>query len=267
MASNLLIRLTKKWKFLYYELKIKLYGVTIMKCPGQDIRYWKPEAVFDVKCPKCGNAVEFFKDDSTRKCRNCGHKFINPKMDFGCASYCQYAAQCVGDLSEEYKAQREDTLKERIAVEMKKYFKKDFKRIGHAMRVACYAEKIGKNEGGDLSVILTAAYLHDIGIHEAARTKASVAAENHEKTGLSVARSILTELGAKKELIDEVCDIIGSHHHSGSNSSLNYRIVHDADLIVNLEEKQKENPMNDKDLTEFIGKNFLTESGRKEAGS
>jgi len=235
-----------------------------MKCPGQDIRYWKPGAVFDVKCPKCGKDVEFFKDDTTRKCRNCGHKFINPKLDFGCAAYCQYAAQCVGDLPEEYKAHREDTLKERIAIEMKKYFEKDFKRIGHAMRVARYAEKIGKNEGGDLAVILAAAYLHDIGIHEAAR--ASAAAENHEKTGLSVARSIMTELEAKKELIDEVCDIIGHHHHPGPDSSLSFKIVHDADLIVNLEEKQKENPMNDEDLAEFIGKTFLTESGRKEAG-
>jgi len=38
-------------------------------------------------------------------------------------------------------------------------------------------------------------------------------------------------------------------------------------IIVNLEEKQKENPMNDEDLTEFIGKTFLTKSGRKEAGN
>ncbi|MBW2741565.1 MAG: hypothetical protein JRE64_22595 [Deltaproteobacteria bacterium] len=76
----------------------------------------------------------------------------------------------------------------------------------------------------------------------------------------------MTELGAKKELIDEVCDITGRHHHPGPDSSLNFNIVHDADLIVNLEKKQKENPMNNEDLAEFIGKTFLTESGRKEAG-
>ena len=72
-----------------------------MKCPGQDTRYWKPGAVFDVKCPKCGKDVEFFKDDTTLKCSGCGHKFINPKMDFGCAAHCQFAAQCMGDLPEE----------------------------------------------------------------------------------------------------------------------------------------------------------------------
>jgi len=37
-----------------------------MKCPGQDSQYWKPGAVFEVKCPKCGTEVEFFKDDPTR---------------------------------------------------------------------------------------------------------------------------------------------------------------------------------------------------------
>jgi hypothetical protein len=42
--------------------------------------------------------VEFFKDESTRKCKNCGHGIINPKMDFGCAAYCKFAEQCLGEL-------------------------------------------------------------------------------------------------------------------------------------------------------------------------
>ena len=60
-----------------------------MKCPGQDTQYWKPGAIFEEKCPECGAAVEFFKDDTTRKCPKCGHRFLNPKLDFGCAAYCQ----------------------------------------------------------------------------------------------------------------------------------------------------------------------------------
>ena len=72
-----------------------------MKCPGQDTRYWKPGDIFEVQCPKCGNNVEFFKDDTTRKCLKCGHKFANPKMNFGCAAYCQFADQCRGELQPE----------------------------------------------------------------------------------------------------------------------------------------------------------------------
>jgi ribosomal protein S27E len=67
-----------------------------MRCPGQDTQYWKPGDIFEVDCPKCGNKVEFFKDEATRRCRSCGEKVLNPKMDLGCAGHCRYAGDCVG---------------------------------------------------------------------------------------------------------------------------------------------------------------------------
>jgi HD superfamily phosphodiesterase len=236
-----------------------------MKCPGQDTKYWKADAIFEVPCPKCDSPVEFFKDDTSRKCGKCGHRFPNPNMDFGCAAYCQYAEQCLGTLPEELLAQKEDLLKDRVAIEMKRYFKSDFKRIGHATRVARYAERIGKNEKGNLAVILSAAYLHDIGIPEAERKHGSAAPEYQEKEGPPIARSILVTLKAKAELIDEVCDIVGHHHHPGCDESLNFRVVYDADLIANIEDNLKEKPMEAQKLTELIEKNFLTDSGKKEA--
>jgi putative nucleotidyltransferase with HDIG domain len=233
-----------------------------MKCPGQDSRYWKPGAIFEAKCPKCGNEVEFFKDDTTRKCNKCGHRFLNPDMDFGCASYCQYAEQCIGDLPPELIAEKENLLKDRVAIEMKRYFKQDFKRIGHAMRVARYAEKIGKEEQGNLAVILTAAYLHDIGINEAERKHESTAARYQEEEGPSVAREILNKLGAREALIQEVCDIVGHHHHPGPEESINFKSVYDADMIANLEDNHKEGPVEPEKLASIIEKSFLTESGR-----
>lgn len=236
-----------------------------MKCPGQDSRYWKPGSIFETKCPQCGHKMEFFKDDTARKCEKCGQRFANPKMDFGCASYCQYAEQCIGDLPPEALAQRDDLLKDRIAVEMKRYFKTDFKRIGHATRVARYAERIGKSERGNLAVILAAAYLHDIGIHEAERKYGSTAPQYQEKEGPEIARAIMIKLGAKEELIEEVCDIIGHHHHPRSTESLTFKVLYDADLITNLEEKHKESPMDTDRLARIVAKSFLTESGRETA--
>jgi len=236
-----------------------------MKCPGQDTLYWKPGAIFEAKCPKCGNAVEFFKDDTSRKCEKCGHRFVNPDMDFGCAAYCPYAEQCIGDLPPELLAQKEDLLKDRVAIEMKRYFKNDFKRIGHATRVARYAERIGKKEKGILAVILAAAYLHDIGIQEAEKKHGSTAAEFQEAEGPAIARSILEKLGAKEELINEVCDIIGHHHHPRSDDSLNFKVVYDADLLENIGEKQKKAPRNDEEIKNIIEKSFLTDSGREAA--
>jgi len=234
-----------------------------MKCPGQDSRYWKPGAIFEVKCPKCGNEVEFFKDDTTRLCKKCGHRFVNPEMDFGCASYCPYAEQCLGDLPPELLAERDDLLKDRVAIEMKRYFGHDFKRIGHAANVARFAEQIVKEEKGNPAVVLCAAYLHDIGIHEAERKYNSTAARYHQKEGPPIARDILTKLGAREALIDEVCDIIGHHHHPRDKETLNFKILYDADLIVNLEEGRKEKGTEKERLSKIIEKTFLTDTGKR----
>ena len=232
-----------------------------MQCPGQDMRFWKPGAIFDAPCPKCGKPIEFFKDESTRKCKNCGNLMANPRMDFGCASYCQFAEQCLGTLSPELLAQRKELLKDRVAVEMKRTFKQDFRRIGHATKVARYAEQIAREELGDMVVVLCAAYLHDIGIHEAERKHGSTEAKYQEEEGPPIAREILARLSASRDIIDEVCDIIGHHHHPRPEETVNFKIIYDADLITNLEEKEE--PIPEEKLAAVIEKSFLTASGRK----
>jgi HD superfamily phosphodiesterase len=173
----------------------------------------------------------------------------------------------LGTLPEELLAQKEDLLKDRVAIEMKRYFKSDFKRIGHATRVARYAERIGRNERGNLAVILSAAYLHDIGIPEAERKYGSTEAKYQEKEGPPIARAILMKLKAREDLIEEVCDIIGHHHHPGPDENMNFKVIYDADMIANLEDKLKETSMEKAKLTELIEKKFLTESGKKEAAA
>ncbi len=69
-----------------------------MRCPGQDMRYWKGDAASEVACPKCAAAVEFFKDDTSRRCPYCGHSFPNPKISFDCAQWCEHAEKCLGTL-------------------------------------------------------------------------------------------------------------------------------------------------------------------------
>jgi hypothetical protein len=222
-----------------------------MKCPGQDSRYWKAGAIFEVKCPKCGESVEFFKDDTTRLCKKCGHRFLNPSMDFGCAAYCAYAEQCIGTLPPELIAQKQNLLKDRVAIEMKRHFKRDFKRIGHSMRVARYAEQIGKEEGGNLAVILSAAYLRDVGREEPA-----------EGTSSLKVRDILSRLDATEEMIDEVCDIVSGESRPDGEWSTNFKSVHDAEMIVRLEERHKENSVDPQELKDTVEKDLLTLSGK-----
>lgn len=236
-----------------------------MKCPGQDTQYWKPGAIYEVKCPKCEKSVEFFKDDTARKCGHCGHRFVNPNMDFGCAAYCQYAEQCLGTLPDELLAQKEDLLKDRVAIEMKRYFKSDFKRIGRAGRAARYAERIAKKEEAILPVILCAAYLRDIGAVEVQRKYGEVTAGHLEAESPPVARSILTFLKAKEELIEAVCDIVGHHRRPQDGDDLNRKIVFEGALIADLEERQKQDPLPAEEVEALIADRFWTDTGKEEA--
>ncbi len=232
-----------------------------MQCPGQDTQYWNQNAIFDTKCPECGHSMEFFKDDATRRCGNCKKKIVNPKMDFGCASYCKFAEQCLGTLPEEFVAQQADLLKDRVAVSMKRYFGTDFKRIGHAGKVARYAEQIGKKEKANLAVVLCAAYLHDIGIKNAEEKYNSSAAKYQEIEGPPVARELMDDLGAKKEIVEEVCEIIGHHHHPGEDESLNFKVLYDADMLTNMYECKAKNEIDEIQFQAKLDRLFLTESG------
>ncbi len=236
-----------------------------MKCPGQDTLYWKPGAIFEVTCPKCDRPVEFFKDDTTRKCGHCGHRFVNPHMDFGCAAYCPYAEQCLGTLPEEVRAQKEDLLKDRVAVEMKRTFKRDFKRIGRAMRRARHAERIAGDARAALPVVLCAAYLRDIGAPQSLAKHSDAADDHLAQESPAVAREILTALGAGAPLIEAVCGIVGRHGAPPADAPPELRIVHDADWVARMEDRLKTQPLENDRLADRIEAELLTTAGKAEA--
>jgi endogenous inhibitor of DNA gyrase (YacG/DUF329 family) len=182
-----------------------------MKCPGQDMQYWTDNAIFEVDCPKCGKPVEFYKDDTSRKCPHCSNRFVNPKMDFGCAAYCPFAEQCIGTLPEEFKGVQDSLLKYKVAVEVKRYFHTDFKAISRATKIARFAENIGKAEGGNLAVILCCAYLEGV-----------------EKTE---AETILKKLSTNDAITDEVLSVLEQLKSNIQPDTSEAQIVHDAVLL------------------------------------
>jgi HD superfamily phosphodiesterase len=188
-------------------------------------------------------------------------------MDFGCAAHCKFAEHCFGELPPELLKQKQDLFKDRLAVEMKLYFKQDFRRIGHSAKVARYAEKLVTEEKGDPAVVLSAAYLHDIGVKEVERKHNSSASQLQEEEGPPVAREILSRLDAPEPLIEEVCDIIGHHHNPRPEETVNFKVVYDADLLVNLEERRKKSDIEPQELEVIIERSFLTATGRELARS
>lgn len=192
-----------------------------MQCPGQDTRYWKPGDIFESECPHCGKIVEFFKDEATRKCKNCKNTVLNPKMDFGCAAYCKFAAECLGELGPELLAKRGDLLKDRVAQEVKRRLGQDFKSLAHAVKVARYAEEIAREEKTDPAVVLCAAYLHPL-------TDLEGGADRQE----GVVREVLESQGAGADMIDPVLDIIERFQKGDPGDSIGAKVFSDAHLLA-----------------------------------
>jgi hypothetical protein len=211
------------------------------------MKYWKASAIFDAQCPKCNTTVEFYKDDTSRKCSSCGHRFVNPKMDFGCASYCPHAEQCLGALPEEFTGARDNLLKDKVAVEMKKFFRTDFKGIRKAISAAQFAENIGKAEGGNLAILLCASYLHD--------------------TGLTEAQVILRKVGTPESMIQEISELLNQREPITESDSLEARIIHDALTLRQLQEELKEGIKNSGNGQNMSDALFFTQSARSFAVS
>jgi len=231
--------------------------MAIDKCPGQDQRFWKPEDIFEVTCPGCGAAVELWKDDPRRKCPQCGAEVKNPKLALGCAEWCPFAKECLGHDPSESAA--EDTCR-RLVDAMEKTFGADKRRIDHALAVLKHAEEIlAAERGASPLVVKAAAILHDIGILEAERKHGSSSGRFQEMEGPPIARKIMEEIGLDEATVDHVTRIVGAHHGARGIDTKEFRIVWDADRLVNLPEEFPD--ADDEKLRSVIDKVFKTKTG------
>lgn len=58
------------------------------------------DAAYDLPCPSCGSLIEFFFDDTCRKCLKCNARvekdYAHLLKDYGCAAWCPEAEKCLG---------------------------------------------------------------------------------------------------------------------------------------------------------------------------
>ena len=229
----------------------------MVKCPGQDQRFWKPEDIFEISCPSCDKPIEFFKDEPKLKCRNCGQTVVNPNIDLGCAEWCQYAEQCLA-VSTKNEA---NIMRDKLIREMKKVFGGDQKRIDHALAVLEYAEQILAAQGGDPLVVKAAAILHDIGIHEAQRKHGSSESKYQEIEGPAIAKEILSKYELDEASIEHICKIIANHHSGKDIDTPEFKIVWDADWLVNIPVEFPD--IGKEKLQKLIDRVFRTDKGLK----
>ncbi|MCY2931346.1 MAG: HD domain-containing protein [Planctomycetota bacterium] len=149
--------------------------------------------------------------------------------------------------------------RETVIAEMRSVFGPDTRRIDHALGVLEAAETLLAQLGGDARVVLAAAILHDIGITTAERVHGSSAAKFQELEGPPIARKILEKLRLDPARIDHICDIIANHHSAGGRDTIEFRILWDADMIINL---MPESPVRGEALDKLLGAHFRTAPGR-----
>lgn len=128
---------------------------------------------------------------------------------------------------------------DKIIASMVEYFGSDKKRIHHFLKVYAFAKTIGEGENldkDDMELLETAAIVHDIGIKPSEEKYGSSAGKYQELEGPAEAEKLLTKLGFEKSFIDRVCYLVGHHHTYTNIDTPVYRILVEADFLVNLYE-------------------------------
>ena len=114
------------------------------------------------------------------------------------------------------------------------------KRAQHLVKVYTFSKLIGLGENLDphtLLVLEAAAAVHDIGIRRALELYGYSSGKLQEELGPPEAEKILASLSFPRDVIDRVCWLVGRHHTYTDIQGLDYRILVEADFLVNLFEK------------------------------
>jgi len=225
----------------------------MVRCPGQDLRFWKLGDIFETQCPHCRTAVEFWKDEPSVKCPQCRKVIVNPRLDLGCAQWCQHAEQCLGALMDP-----QSILCKKLIKEMKGHFGRDERTIDHALAVFRNAQEI-LSEGGDARTISAAAILHAIGGPCPARDVPPT------DGNLPAVREILTRCGVDAEPVDHICRIIETHCGGRVEDGIEMKILWDAEWLAKLGERG--NDIDTVEAKEFIERTFKTQKGRELAAA
>ena len=146
--------------------------------------------------------------------------------------------------------------------DMVNYYSGDPKRIQHFIKVHAFAKLIGEAEKLDAQTLFTleaAAVVHDIGIKPAEKKYGSSSGKLQEKEGPGPARLMLTANGFEENTIARVCFLVGHHHTYTGIDGKDYRILVEADFLVNLYEDSAGKDA----INSAYEKIFKTETGKK----
>ena len=128
-------------------------------------------------------------------------------------------------------------LYEDLIIKMTEFYDGDPARIQHFLKVYEFAHVIGVREGLDketLKILDIASIMHDIGIRPSERKYGKCDGKLQEQEGPSYARDMLKDFPeVSKEEKERVCFLIAHHHTYENVDGMDYRILLEADFLVN----------------------------------
>ncbi|MGD1820867.1 MAG: HD domain-containing protein [Pleomorphochaeta sp.] len=144
---------------------------------------------------------------------------------------------------------------------MIEFYKGDPRRINHLIKVQAFATLIAEKENVDedtKTLISILGYVHDIGIKFAEEKYANTNGKLQEKLGKEPSKNLVLDCGFSKAIADRVSYVV-SHHHTYDNiNGLDYQILVEADIIVNIYEDNLS-----KEILPSVKNNiFKTQSGK-----
>ena len=152
-------------------------------------------------------------------------------------------------------------INDELIIKMTEFNAGDPKRIQHLIKVYEFAHVIGIKEGLDenvLRILDIASILHDIGIRPAEEKYGCCNGKLQEKEGPEYARKMLREFpNITEEEINRVCFLIAHHHTYKDVNGLDYRILLEADFLVNALEDE----LDKKAIIHFRDTVFKTKTG------
>lgn len=128
-------------------------------------------------------------------------------------------------------------INEDLIVKVTEFNTGDPKRIQHFLKVYEFAHVIGIREGLDpetLHILEMAAILHDIGIRPSEEKYGRCDGKMQEQEGPAYAKEILAQFPEVTAAeTDRICYLIAHHHTYENVDGLDYRILLEADFLVN----------------------------------
>ncbi len=149
-----------------------------------------------------------------------------------------------------------------VLQDMISYYESDPVRIHHLIKVHSLAALIAEEEGLDGETRLTlelAALVHDIGIKKAEELYGSSSGRYQEELGPDLAEEMLGKYDFTRRRIDRIRFLVGHHHSYGEIDGLDYRILVEADFLVNM----LEDKMSDSAVAAACRKIFRTAAGKR----